>query len=260
MKDCTENLNWKLANERSRQTTSHLKNLRVLDYNKNPKLCLKCLKPIFYEKRSNKFCSSACSSSYNTKGRILSSINKLNISNGVKNSFKYKPKVNKVLSQKPTKICPICHCQHHNKIYCSKECFLMDQKNGYKFSSKPCGGIRPGGGRGKHGEYKGIWCDSTYELVWVIYNLDHKISFQRNKLGFKYVFEGKQHVYYPDFICSNEYTEIKGFMRKHDYFKFEQFPSNLKLKVLSGEDLKNQFDYVYSTYGKDLISLYDKKL
>jgi len=41
------------------------------------------------------------------------------------------------------------------------------------------GGLRNGSGRSKSGYYKEIYCGSTYELCWVIYNLDHNISFSR---------------------------------------------------------------------------------
>ena len=45
-----------------------------------------------------------------------------------------------------------------------------------------CGGKRHGSGRGKKGWYKGYWCDSSWELALVIYNLEHNIKFERNKL------------------------------------------------------------------------------
>ena len=35
------------------------------------------------------------------------------------------------------------------------------------------GGYRRGSGRGKSGWYKNYWCDSTYELCWLIYQLDN---------------------------------------------------------------------------------------
>src|SRR5713226_6636200 len=38
------------------------------------------------------------------------------------------------------------------------------------------GGYERGSGRGKKGRYRGYWCDSTYELVFVIYTLDHEIE------------------------------------------------------------------------------------
>ena len=35
------------------------------------------------------------------------------------------------------------------------------------------GGIREGAGRSKSGWYKGYYCNSSYELAWVIYSLDN---------------------------------------------------------------------------------------
>ena len=43
------------------------------------------------------------------------------------------------------------------------------------------GGLRHGSGRGKKGWYKGYWCDSTWELAWVIYQLDNGKVPVRNK-------------------------------------------------------------------------------
>ena len=37
------------------------------------------------------------------------------------------------------------------------------------------GGYRKGSGRRKKGWYKGFWCDSSWELAWVIYQIEHDI-------------------------------------------------------------------------------------
>jgi hypothetical protein len=42
------------------------------------------------------------------------------------------------------------------------------------------GQYREGSGRGKKGRYKGHWYDSSYELAFVIYALDHGFWFERN--------------------------------------------------------------------------------
>ena len=42
------------------------------------------------------------------------------------------------------------------------------------------GGYRQGSGRGKKGWYKGFFCDSSWELAYVIYCLDHNIDIKRN--------------------------------------------------------------------------------
>ena len=51
-------------------------------------------------------------------------------------------------------------------------------------SNPKAGGLRLGSGRGKKGWYNGFFCDSTYELVYVIYNLDNNIYFKRSKLKY----------------------------------------------------------------------------
>ena len=97
------------------------------------------------------------------------------------------------------------------------------------------------------GYYKGIWCDSTWELAWVIYHLDHNIPFVRNKQGFTYNYNGSTHTYYPDFIIgNNEYVEVKGQLTARDKCKFEQFPHTLH--VMCGVELKHIFTYIRQQY------------
>jgi hypothetical protein len=122
------------------------------------------------------------------------------------------------------------------------------------------GGIREGGGRGKKGRYKGYWCDSSWELAWVIYNLEHNIKFERNNVGFVYEFNGRNRKYYPDFIISETYYEIKGRrsfekMDDENKEKIKQFKFNLK--VLYEKDMKPFLGYVINKYGKDFIRLYE---
>ena len=81
-----------------------------------------------------------------------------------------------------------------------KECWL-----------KISGGIKEGSSRGKCGWYKKYWCDSSYELAYLIWNLDNNISLERNKEGFEYIYNGKKHLFYPDFIVNGRYVEIKNY-------------------------------------------------
>ena len=46
-----------------------LKEERKKEYNKNPKLCFHCKKPLVYEKKKNKFCCSSCAAIFNNKNR-----------------------------------------------------------------------------------------------------------------------------------------------------------------------------------------------
>lgn len=121
------------------------------------------------------------------------------------------------------------------------------------------GGYVKGSGRGKKGWYCGYWCDSSWELAWVVYNIEHNIIFQRNRNGFEYLFNGEIKRYYPDFIIGDTYYEIKG-RRNYDELdginkeKISQF--KYKLEVLYTKDMSKYLDYVIKKYGKDYIKLY----
>jgi hypothetical protein len=117
------------------------------------------------------------------------------------------------------------------------------------------GGYRKGSGRGKSGRYKGFWCDSSWELAYIIYNLEHNIYFERNKEKFSYMFNGKKFNFIPDFIENGQFVEIKGYYSKQWEAKLNDFPH--KIKILYKSDMKKYFDYVIDKYGKDFIKLYE---
>lgn len=127
----------------------------------------------------------------------------------------------------------------------------------YNNSKGLSGGLRHGAGRGKKGRYNGIWCDSSWELAFVIYNLEHNIIIKRNKDYFEYTYNNETHKYFPDFIINDEYIEIKGFDTDKVNAKIEQFPKDKILKVYHKEDLTEVFDYVINKYGNDFIKLYE---
>lgn len=123
---------------------------------------------------------------------------------------------------------------------------------------KGAGGPRKGSGRGKKGWYKGYWCDSSWELAYVIYNLEHGISFSRNTKSFDYVFNEESKKYYPDFLLeTGEYVEVKGYYTKQFTAKIEQFPKELSLLIYDKTGIKPCLDYVMNKYGKDFCSLYE---
>jgi predicted HNH restriction endonuclease len=64
---------------------SELKEKRIEEYNKNPRLCIFCDKKLDYNKKINKFCSSSCSASFNNSKRILSENTKNKISKSLLN-------------------------------------------------------------------------------------------------------------------------------------------------------------------------------
>lgn len=121
------------------------------------------------------------------------------------------------------------------------------------------GGLRKGSGKGKKGKYKGYWCDSSWELAFVIYNIDNNIKFERNKIGYEYLYKGKKHKYYPDYIISNVLHEIKGYETDKDKEKYKGV-KDISLKILYKKDIQHMINYVTSKYGNDYIKLYEKDL
>ena len=123
--------------------------------------------------------------------------------------------------------------------------------------NKLSGGYRQGSGRGKKGTYKGYYCDSSWELAYVIYNLDHNIKFERNEELFSYEFNGEQHKYKPDFIENGVYVEVKGYFTEQTKAKEKAFP--FQLKYIDKKEIIKYLDYVEKTYGKNFVSMYEEK-
>lgn len=117
------------------------------------------------------------------------------------------------------------------------------------------GGYRKGSGRGKKGWYKGYWCDSSWELAYVIYNIDHEIRFERNNEYFYYILDSKERKYFPDFKIDDKYIEIKGYFTEQTKLKIEQFEKNLIL--IDKDKIKPFIKYAVDNYGKNFINLYE---
>lgn len=130
------------------------------------------------------------------------------------------------------------------------------RKKKIKEKSANNGGYRKGSGRSKHGWYKNIWCDSSWELAWVIYNLDHGLQFTRNTSAFEYEYEGKKRKYYPDFVVENSYIEIKGYFTEQTKAKVEQFSGNLV--IIDKRGIQKHLTYARERYGKNFTELYDR--
>jgi len=64
-------------------------------------------------------------------------------------------------------------------------------------------------GAAKKGWYRGYWCDSTYELLFVIYTLDHEIELERNLEVFPYEFEGRLQRWIPDFRLAETVVTLR---------------------------------------------------
>ncbi len=216
------------------------------------KVCKKCGTKFEVTKGLINYCSLKCR---NSRGERSEEV-KEKIRNGLNQfiiSDKYIKKVGDASPNWKPKIEKIC-------LYCNQSLLTRRKTQTYhsECAKKCTGGIRVGSGRGKHGWYKGYWCDSSWELAWVIYHIDHEIKFERNKVGFEYIFEDKKRKYYPDFIKDGIYYEIKGYINNQVLEKIKQFP--WKLVVLTKHDIKYILEYVISKYGRNYITLYNKNV
>lgn len=113
--------------------------------------------------------------------------------------------------------------------------------------------------RCKYGTYKGFYCDSGWELAFLVYTLDHNINIKRNLDCFEYIYEDKIHKYYPDFIVDNIYYEVKGRYTDKDWSKINQFPADLELVIIDSKEIYKYIKYCETTYGINYLSqLYDR--
>lgn len=152
--------------------------------------------------------------------------------------------------------------------FCGK---VTSSKNGNFFHSYYCkknpdrkvykgGGYRRKAGRGKRGYYKGLYCMSTWELAWVVYQLEHNKKVEQCKEQFEYTMNNEIHHYTPDFIIDGIYYEIKNWHRPDTDFKISQFPKDKTLILIEGEENGKYLNYAIEKYGKNFYDiLYEVK-
>jgi len=216
--------------------------------------CLECESQLV-SINAKKFCNRSCAAKYNNKKRT---------ENGWTPSIEHRVKVSlklsgrkcpsktkgKLLAPRDTRICPECN---------SPFTILSSKKQ--KYCSTPCrqknmGGYREGSGKSKSGYYKGIYSGSTYELVWIIYQIDHNIPFER----FNQILKYNNKKYMPDFLQNDNIVEIKGYEREQlvDIKNNIAKQHGYKVTVLRKKDLEKEFNWVKQNYKyKQLYELYD---
>lgn len=240
------------------------------EYYKNPKLCLQCNSILSYkkEKENIKYCSRKCSALHTQRNRGHCKWDE-NGKQRLRELAKRNPYFNGKLRSSRKKNgqyirCPICNAEFYKttcskkRICCSKKCSIVwINKTGYLKGKT--GGYREKGGRGKQGWYKGYYCNSSWELAWVIYQLEHDVKFKRNTKGFEYEFGGRKYRFYPDFQIDgcNDYVEVKGYIDRKNAAKISSFPNHLN--VIGRQEIKPFIEYAEAKYGKDYIRLYEPK-
>jgi len=206
-------------------------------------ICEKCGKEHDGTFGSGRFCSRACANSRVLNDNVKHKISiKLRKNTTVQYCLSCKQKISK----------------GSKTGYC-KNCFRQSKEYRQTLSnslSGKVGGYRIGSGRGKRGTYKGYYCDSSWELAYVIYNLEHNIKFERNRQTFNYVYNCKVHKYMPDWKIDDTYIEIKGYWSEQWQAKLNQFPKDKNLIIIDKETIKPYLEYAISKYGNDFTKLY----
>jgi len=125
-----------------------------------------------------------------------------------------------------------------------------------RLEGKDVGGIRHGAGRGRKGYYNGIWCDSTWELAFVVWCIDHKKDIKRNTRYFMYSYNTEVHKYFPDFVVDGKLVEIKAYVNEQAKTKLQQCSEPIDL--ITYGTIEPYLEYARQKCGSsDLTQLYN---
>lgn len=212
-------------------------------------ICERCGQPFTTKIGTGRFCSMSCANTreHSVESRFkcsqaLAATKAVDIKEFL---FKKEQEANRpkrVYKDYSTLFCKLCGKPipfGRQSLYCSSDCGGFDHR----------GGLRTTSTYGKQGTYADIHCDSTYELAFLVYCLDHNINIERNHKYFVYEFEGKQHRYYPDFYLpdTDSYVEIKGYAHGPVELKAASVPPNQYI-YLDHEKLAPVFEYICKKY------------
>ena len=119
--------------------------------------------------------------------------------------------------------------------------------------------VKSGRHKYKFGTYKGIHCDSAWELAFIVHMMDEGFNIQRNFEGFPYLFNGKTYYFYPDFLIDGEYYEVKGIFDTQTVEKLRIFSQDHTLHVIGPNEIEAHIRYCKCVYGDDFdATLYDE--
>lgn len=233
----------------------------IRQYLKNCKWCGK-----EFDNKNNQFCNNSCAASYTNKQRPpMSEEQKRKISIAVKKKYIDNPELSKQIKRnprprKPKKlhqlICKVCNNnfshEYSKKVTCSKECLYRDRGT----RAWQLGNVD---GWGHQGWYRGIKCDSTYELAFIIWCLDHQIEVKRCKLRIPYFYHGNTHYYSPDFEINEEIVEIKGYINERAQLKLDSATNQgYKITLIGQQKIKKYLEYIKKKYNLNIERDYAK--
>lgn len=201
-----------------------LKEKRIEEYNKNPKLCKECKKPIIYkEKNKKEFCNSSCAAKFNNKKRIVSEEQKLKTSMSLLKRRIKKEKKEKIILNDVIRFCFNCGTEfivkRNNRVlshqkYCCKECANTSMKIKLSLKAKE---------RIKNGTHKG-WTTRniiSYPEKFFInvldnnnLNYEHNFTLNKKDLGLNDISS-----YFLDFYFKDKKIDLEIDGGQHKYRK-----------------------------------------
>jgi hypothetical protein len=135
--------------------------------------------------------------------------------------------------------------KYNYEVYRTKEHRkIMSRFGGYKENSGRCGHISYKRVDGTKVDLQGSWEEKLAKFFDKL-----KVDWKRNRVGYKYIFEGKERMYFPDFFLPklNLYVEVKGYETSKDTAKWNQFPFRLLIaKKKEIEDLDEWWKSIYT--------------
>lgn len=231
-----------------------------------PHYCECCGKLMTIKYGSGRFCSRACANSRShsreTKQKIANTLKKSDVSHKLAvDQYNANPKH-----------CAVCGKLLKYEQRCHKTCSDACYKQYLSQIAKKnnLGGLTSGGGgvKSKKGYYRGIRCESSYELIYLVYCLENSIKIERNNKYFLYKnIKGETKKYYPDFYLpdSSTYVELKGYQDNNVDLKLKAVrEANIKINILYKADLINKLDFINKRFNKnyrieyaDIAEMYD---
>lgn len=226
--------------------------------------CEKCEKVMTEKFGSGRFCSKSCANAHKKSDE-----SKLKVSQTLNKFHKHQKDVGADIRTKNIRSyeinpnrCKICgkplSYDDRNLNTCSRECSLQLQSITMTDILAEKGLHRTVPKKYKYGTYRGIHCDSSWELAFLIYCLECGKNIRRCDEHFTYTLDNHRHNYFPDFIVDDNYYEIKNYYTETVYAKIAQFPKDKKLIIIDGKQIHTYLNYCKHKYGDNFFYLYDR--
>ncbi len=228
------------------------------EYSKHPVKCVECGTPFSFDRKHRRFCDTSCSQLHSHRTNPQRAKTWVQEMKRRRRDGTWKTTARKATSR-TTIHCKVCEQPvvvvpsdiKRGRKYCSQVCA---RKDGVGVCYSP--DRENANGTHKAGWYAGIYCNSSWELAWVLYQQAHGIDFARNREAFNYVYEGRVHAFYPDFrLGDGSYVEIKGYANDKWQEKKRQFPH--ALIVLNAAEMRPILDWAIAVHGQDFTRLYN---